>query len=427
MSTFARGVAVLLLFAAGPAGCAGTQPLRFDVGPPTALLDEPLRVHISGARPGQRVQVDASTTDERGRTWSSGAAFVAGADGTVDVASTAPVGGSYTGVHDSGLIWSLRPEGTTDYYYVPQGNTMVLHLTLRIDGTTVGDAQVGRAWRAAGVTEQRLTPDHDGIDGVMFQPGGSGAPHPAVLVFGGSDGGLTTDNAELLASHGYPTLVIAYFGDAGLPDTLTDVPLEYFAKALRWLAGQPGVDPQRMAVAGVSRGSEAALLLGVNYPDLVHAVLALVPSSVVNSGLPELTKPAWTLNGAAVPFVPSNGLGGHWATAVDHPEAAIPVERIRGPIFLLCGADDQLWPSCPFSAQIADRRTANRVPYRDVRISAPAAGHFVGSPVPNIPASSGTGQTRYGKIFVGGTQQADALGRVDAWPRLLDFLAGLSS
>jgi len=26
---------------------------------------------------------------------------------------------------------------------------------------------------------------------------------------------------------------------------------------------------------------------------------------------------------------------------------------------------------------------------------------------------------------VGGTQQADALGRLDAWPRLLQFLAGL--
>jgi hypothetical protein len=31
--------------------------------------------------------------------------------------------------------------------------------------------------------------------------------------------------AVALASHGYPSLVIAYFGDAGLPATLTEPPV----------------------------------------------------------------------------------------------------------------------------------------------------------------------------------------------------------
>jgi pimeloyl-ACP methyl ester carboxylesterase len=47
------------------------------------------------------------------------------------------------------------------------------------------------------------------------------------------------------------------------------------------LALQPGVDPARLVVAGLSRGSEAAQLLGVHYPKLVHAVVALVPSNQI--------------------------------------------------------------------------------------------------------------------------------------------------
>jgi Acyl-CoA thioester hydrolase/BAAT N-terminal region len=40
--------------------------------------------------------------------WRSAATFVAGADGGVDVGTTAPVGGSYSGVSPMGLIWSME-------------------------------------------------------------------------------------------------------------------------------------------------------------------------------------------------------------------------------------------------------------------------------------------------------------------------------
>jgi hypothetical protein len=147
---------------------------------------------------------------------------------------------------------------------------------------------------------------------------------------------------------------------------------------------------------------------------------------VVNSALPEAKKSAWTLHGAEVPFV--QYAGSTIVTAADHPDAAIPVERVRGPIFLLCGDDDQLWPSCPFAVEIAARRGINHTPYADVSLKEPAAGHFVGTPVPNIPTRSGTWNGRSGTVTtVGGTQEADALGRLDAWPRLLAFLANLAT
>lgn len=48
-----------------------------------------------------------------------------------------------------------------------------------------------------------------------------------------------------------------------------------FQKAclLKWLAAQPLVDPQRIAVSGHSLGAKPADILGVLYPELVHAVV----------------------------------------------------------------------------------------------------------------------------------------------------------
>jgi dienelactone hydrolase len=416
-----RSSAALLVVAAVVAGCSQRQAtLRLTADPPTGLYDAPLTVRVAGAQAGQRVRLDASATDREGRVFSSNATFVADPTGTVDVTSAAPVAGSYTGAHATGLLWSMVPEGTSDFYFVPPATTMTVTLTARVDGAPAVNARIDRLRQAPGVTQRQLTLAQDGIDGVMFEPADTTAPRPAVLDFGGSEGSLSTGQAVALASAGYPALVISYFGDPGQPTSLTDIPLEYFATALRWLSRQPGVDPARMVVDGASRGSEAALLLGAYYPDLVHAVVATVPSSVVNAAISFGGKSAWTLHGAELAYVPLN------APRAAHPEAAIPVESIRGPLFLLCGDADLLWPSCPYSDEIAARRAANHTPYPDVLAAEPGAGHLVGSPVPNAPASSTfTVSPRYGRMPLGGTQQADALGRLDAWPRLLRFLAAL--
>ena len=64
------------------------------------------------------------------------------------------------------------------------------------------------------------------------------------------------------------------------------------------LAAQPEVNPAKIAVLGASRGSEAAQLLGVYYPNLVHAVIASVPSDASICSYPGCTGPAWTLSPA---------------------------------------------------------------------------------------------------------------------------------
>jgi dienelactone hydrolase len=414
-------LAVLLLTTIG--GCAG-HTARISVDEPTAPFDGPLHVRVSGVRPGQPVTVQGSAADHQGRAWHSTATFTAARDGTVDLTSATPASGSYTVASATGLLWSMAPAGTTEFTFVP-ASTFTVTLTLVVDGRSVATTRLQRQVEATGVRSRMLDLARDGAYGELFEPADTTAPRPAVLLFGGSEGGLTvTDEAAALASHGYPTLALAYFGEPGLPATLTGIPLEYFATALRWLARQPGVDPARLAVAGVSRGSEAALLLGVAYPTLVHAVVGLVPSSTVFSALPDTSLPAWTRGGVAVPF--TRAFPGYQTPASDHPSAVIPVEKIHGPVLLLCGQQDALWPSCQFVDDMTHRLAANGFGYPVVALAEPGAGHLVGDPLPNLPRSSTyVTSPRYGRLYIGGTQAADALGRLDAWPKLLAFLAGL--
>lgn len=270
-----------------------------------------------------------------------------------------------------------------------------------VSGTKVGRVT---ARPTAGPIERSPRPKKDGFYGEYFGPAISDGPRkPAVLLIGGSEGGSSGGpEAELLAKQGYPALSVAYFGSpSGLPGTLVNIPLEYFVKALRWLSRQPGVDPERLIVSGVSRGSEAALLLGVHYPHLVHAVAARVPGNVVLCGA-TTCEPSWTLGGAPLPYATKYG-----PKAAD-PKTVIPVERIRGRLFMVCGSRDQVWPSCPMAKAIEARRPKGS---GDVLLTYPAAGHAVGALLPR--------QIGYSD----GNPELDEKARRDAWPKYLAFIA----
>jgi dienelactone hydrolase len=404
-----RGVVAIAAGLLVVSGCTGpaTSDVRILVAAPDALFDAALGVTVTGAPAGRRITIAASATDAAGHVWRSSAAFTADSSGRIDPARTAPVIGDYTGVHDTGLLWSMTAPGVLSYI----APAMIVHLAASLDGRTVATASLTREWVAASVAERVTTVPQEGFDGTLYSPRDTATRRPAVLAFGGSEGGADTGIlvARALASKGYPALGIGYFGAPGLPGTLGDIPLEYFVTALRWLARQPGVDPHHIDVYGVSRGSEAALLLGADFPGLVYGVIAGSPSSVVNVGYPDEARPAWTLQGHPIPHVRAGEFGD--PQPAGDPAAVIGVERISGPVFLICGLDDALWPSCPYTKAVAGR--LGRRSYTELQ--EPEAGHYVGVPVPGWIE---TPDARHG-----GTQEADARGRLDAWPKLLSYLA----
>jgi dienelactone hydrolase len=403
-------------------GC-GSPPAvsaaRVAVTPASSLFDQPADIVVSGLGPGRTITVGLRSVDARGTVWTSRAVFRSSGAGTVDLATAPAVSGSYDGVDPMGLIDAMQPTSAQPALYYWNGAApQRFQITVTMAGSTVAEAAFSRAGTAPGVTVSTESIAATGFFGQFWKPPAGSPPRPGVLEFGGSEGGLSGQLlGSALASAGYPTLDIAYFGEPGLPSELKDIPLEYFARALGWLARQPGVLAGQTYVSGVSRGSEAALLLGVYYPGLVHGVIASSPNDVALCSYPSCQGAAWTLDGKPLPYTHQ----GDEPYPSDTPAAVIPVQKIRGPVFLECGTADQIWTSCAFAQAIQGRLNAAHDRYPHVLYRYQGAGHGAGSLTPYEPISAGFADLNANSGGDSPLANTDAMARL--WPQLLDFLA----
>lgn len=285
---------------------------------------------------------------------------------------------------------------------------------------------------APGPTGLRV--EADGLFG-NYHPAAGEGQHPAVLLLGGSEGGLSRGVQQMalaLQREGFSVLQLGYFGVPGTPDSLQRIPLEVFDRGLAWLAAQPGVDGRRLSVVGASKGAEAALLTATRHAGL-RAIVAGMPTSVVWKGIDwrrggQSRQSSWTSRGvelATMPFTawrPAAGVISVYRGVEDPARramaerAAIPIERARAAVLLVCGEAETMWPACPMSRALATRAAQRGGPpvevlaYRD-------AGHLVfGPPVPRD-------HPFHGKLALyGGTIEGNAAARADSWPRVVAFL-----
>jgi dienelactone hydrolase len=273
---------------------------------------------------------------------------------------------------------------------------------------------------------------------LYFQPPTSEA-RPGVIVLGGSSGRLlfASQVAALLAGHGFPSLALGYFGLDGLPQDLVEIPIAYFRAAMEWFASQPGVRPDAIGMVGRSRGAELALLLGSRFPT-IRSVVAYCPSSIVWNGLrgdAPVDLSAWREADRPVPFLSlmATGLSDLrsrvlrtaplaltplFEAALDGPvplETIIPVEKTNGPILLISGDDDRMWPSARMGDQIIERLAAHGHPFRSRHCRYPDAGHLMRSP--GVPTSA-----LHNTFAFGGRGPAQAAANRAAWTETIAFL-----
>ncbi len=398
--TVLRATVVIAALACSAGGATAASPARPDsakvrliVVPSSALIDQPVRVRLTGlSRP--KVTLEATARDRTGNRWRSRLVLRVSRKGVVDTRGSMR------------LFWSMQPlrHAARLGAFIPSAGDTQVHITARVAGRSVATTVLHWRLEATGVTATQTALSREGFVGTYFRAPAS-SPKPALLLLGGSEGGRPIFTPALLASHGYPTLSLAYFKEPGLPKTLKDIPLEYFATALRWLAAQPVVDPARVVVDGVSRGGEAALLIGATYPSLEHGVIACTPSADVNGAFPGPGS-AWTLEGKPI------------------PEGPIPVERIGGPVLATGGGRDAVWPSAIYVREITER--ARKYGRRDI-VGAiyRNAGHAIGLAVPNlaeVPKFT-FGATKFS--WAGGTVAANQEARAAAWRLTLRFMATL--
>jgi len=271
--------------------------------------------------------------------------------------------------------------------------------------------------------------DH-GVVGELSWPSDGAASFPGVLVFGGSEGGLTGSSfmARALAEEGFCALALAYFGAPGLPAELTNVPVEYLEKGVQFLATHPRVAARRVGALGISKGAEAVLLLASRDP-AIAAVVAGVPSHVCWQGINRANfadpSASWTAGGKPVAFVPYDfskpfvSVLDLYQRSLPHEtgsSAEIPVERICGPIVLVAGEDDTLWPSAHMCRLMEARLAANKFPHSVETLIYPQAGHGAfGPPVP-------PGHPFEQLDALGGTMAGNSAARADSWTRSLEVL-----
>ena len=397
------------------AGSLAAQSL--EVTPARVLIDEPVAIRASGLSSNERVAIRAELTDGGGQAWASHAEFVADAQGAVDASRQAPVAGSYKEISAMGLIWSMMPKAKSVNAYVSPRNLgpQAVDFHLERQGKEVAGAHLEQLVLGDGV---RHSPVHEGgLRGTLFVPRGEG-PHPAVLVVGGSNGGVPLHPAAWVASHGYTALALAYFRFEDLPPQLESIPLEYFQQALEWMAGRPEIGPSKIAVLGTSRGGELALQLGSMFPR-IGVVVAYVPANVrYASCCRETGGPAWIWQGRALPYlIPRR------ANPMAREAAAIEVERTKGPILMISGEADHLWNSWEMADNVVSRLRSHHFPYSFENLKYPHAGHFAGRQE-IVPAWHGAirNPTSGRENDLGGSAEGDAKSSIDSIPKVLDFL-----
>jgi uncharacterized protein len=160
---------------------------------------------------------------------------------------------------------------------------------------------------------------------------------PAVVIFNGNAGyrWLRADLAVALNRHGLSVLLFDYRGYGGNPGRPTEEGLAADARAAQaWLAGQPDVDPGRIAYFGESLGAAVAVELAVHRP----------PAALV------LRSPFTSLADVGVlhyPWLPVRQL------LIDRYPSIERIASVKAPVLVIAGDRDNVVPAA-LSKQLFD-------------------------------------------------------------------------
>jgi dienelactone hydrolase len=431
---------------------ASAEPaIRIDPGP-VVLDGNPIHLSIAGVPPGTEVTLSAqrwfapvSTQRPRPRLFRSEAVFRADDQGRVDLRSAPSLRGTFVGPDPRGMFWSMQPVAGVERAAPESVDTSEVRFELHVATKREATARV----RLLPSLPEVKTIAVESLPGAVFATLPGATKRPAIVIIGGSEGGsLATTAAAPLASHGFAVLALPVFSPPdprtgareipALPAAWADMPVETLDRARAWLATRPEVDSSRIGLHGTSMGA-LLVLLGAAHLQWPAAVVASVPSDLVwdgwGPGVELGTRSTFSLRGKPLPFVPLVGYEEEMKGfernepvilrrtfeqgRAKYPDrvapARVPVERIRVPILVIGGDDDQMWPSGSMARNIVESRKAaglktEALIFRDAGHSLYDTGY-----APTTTYNTGLRKT-------GGTPEANARAQAEAWTRTIEFL-----
>lgn len=429
---------LVLLSVCGLEPYAAAGETVFTAAPQTALIDAAVRIRAKTQSARAVVTIEARTEID-GTTYRSWASYRTDAAGALNLDAAAPLRGTYAGVDGMGLFWSMQPIASHGYVPAPLAPFRIRLTLYTVTGSI--DVTLTRQRIAADVT--RVTLGGAPIVGTLFFSRKSSA-RGIVVVLGGSEGGMDENRAAIIASHGFDTLALAYFGVSGLPAELANIPIEYVERAIAWVRERRETRDLPILLEGDSKGAELALLIAARDAS-IKGVVGFAPSSSVFEGFSTkqgVRRSSWSISGAPVPYAdnpvppfvkaeiraertakrPVSFREQYLALATPpSSDSTIAVEKIAGPLLFVAGADDQLWPSAVFGSRIIAAREASHVNFSDQLLIFPNAGHAID--VPYMP-TNGLAVIDEGSFLLalGGTAAGYAHADATMWPKVIAFL-----
>ncbi|XP_036376194.1 bile acid-CoA:amino acid N-acyltransferase-like [Megalops cyprinoides] len=412
--------------------------MMLTVQPSRGLVDEKLQVVVKNLPPMQKVTLHSLHQSESNDFWEALGHYVSDGKGTVTVAEDASVGGSYQGTEPMGLLWSMKP--------VPGSRTgirlrkedvrtpMVVQISVYRghishgfrETPSLACAVAERWYMAPGV--RRVDVEEKGVRGTLFLPPGPG-PFPGVLDLWGGEGGLVEYRSALLASHGYVSMALEYMTHImGNSSGNNQLDHQYFNTAFAILRDHPQVCSDRVAMLGMSFGTTVALTMAVCSSLIEPRCLVCVSGSHVlpveeplSSFFTEMNK-----NRHKVRFDEEKRVISRYLLLPipSDPSKKVNVGKIRCPLLLIVGEDDQ---NLPVSESAEDmekmmKEAGNR--HLLTTLSYPGAGHLIDPPyTPHFRSTTVSAKTREKVVVLwGGETKAHSYAQEHSWQRTLAFL-----
>ncbi|KAM3858890.1 acyl-coenzyme A thioesterase 1-like [Diretmus argenteus] len=414
---------------------AATVSPVLSVLPTRGLVDEKFKVAVENLPPGHPVTLHSLHQSEDKDYWEAYGHYVSDDRGTVTVSADTSVGGTYTGTEPMGLLWSMRP--------VPGSRTglrlrkrdicspMVVFISVYsghvVEGfreqPALASVVTERWYMAPGV--KRIDIRERGVRGTLFLPPGPG-PFPGVLDMWGGGGGLVEYRAALLASHGFVTLALEYYS---ADQVKADIEFNYFETAFNVIQEHPLVIQDRVGVFGLSLGSSVALAMSI-YSTLVspRCCICISGSHVfpfqkslseafqqinLNNKKPRIDEKKRVICRDKILPIPTD------------PKFKVDVGRIKCPLLLVNGDDDQNWPTVESAEDIAKMMRAAGNEHLLTTLTYHRAGHLIEPPyTPLIRASNFIVQQTQEKVIMlwGGRPKPHGDAQEDSWEKILAFL-----
>uniref|UniRef100_A0A669CA81 Acyl-coenzyme A thioesterase 4 n=1 Tax=Oreochromis niloticus TaxID=8128 RepID=A0A669CA81_ORENI len=257
--------------------------VKLSVQPSRGLMDEKFIVLVQNALPGSQLTIRALHQCEDGHSWEAFGHYTADTTGTIDVSEDPSIRGTYSGVEQMGLLWSLRPiPGSKPGLRMRKKNIQTpMEVTISVyqghqtegfaDLVPLSGVVVERWYMAPGV--RRIPVTEGGLTATLFLPSGPG-PFPGLLDLWGGGGQLVEYRAALLASHGFASMAIDYLTSKFTMETGKMVDNQYFETAYRVLQQHPQVCGSKIAMIGLSFGTSMTLKMAI-YSEVIKLSAAV--------------------------------------------------------------------------------------------------------------------------------------------------------